>query len=89
MTSDFNIQMPVGPRNKSKGYAFIRLNQSDAMVALARSLWGKTMPTRASPTPLKIQPAEKVDIHEPRSTQRGETRETSEPNSMLSEFQFQ
>ena len=60
VTSDFDIQMPVGPRNKSKGYAFIQVEQSETMVALARCLWGRNMPMRASPIPLKIQPAQRV-----------------------------
>ena len=60
VTSDFDIQMPVGPRNKSKGYAFIQVEQSETMVALARCLWSRNMPMRASPIPLKIQPAQRV-----------------------------
>ena len=56
--SKYVLEMPKTNLSKCKGYAFVQMGNRHDLVALARELWQKCVPSRMSPRPLKIHPAE-------------------------------
>ena len=56
--SKYVLEMPTTSLSKCKGYAFVKMADPHDLMALARELWQKCVPSRESPRPLKIHPAE-------------------------------
>ncbi|CAE7642430.1 unnamed protein product [Symbiodinium sp. CCMP2592] len=60
-THDFVLEMPKTSPAKCKGYAFVQMDDSVALAALAKALWQQTVPTRKSARAFKIHPAESAE----------------------------
>ncbi|CAE7642448.1 unnamed protein product [Symbiodinium sp. CCMP2592] len=60
-TDDFVLEMPKTSPAKCKGYAFVQMDDSVALAALAKALWQQSVPTRKSARPFKIHPAESAE----------------------------
>ncbi|CAE7241363.1 unnamed protein product [Symbiodinium microadriaticum] len=56
--SDFVLEMPKTSLSKCKGYAFVQMRDPHDLIALAREIWQKCVPSRMSSRPMKIHPAE-------------------------------
>ncbi|CAE7631411.1 MRD1 [Symbiodinium microadriaticum] len=55
---EYVLEMPKTSASKCKGYAFVQMRDPEDLVALAREMWQTCVPSRMSPRPLKIHPAE-------------------------------
>ena len=49
--SKYVLEMPTTSLSKCKGYAFVKMDDPHDLMALARELWQKCVPSRVSPRP--------------------------------------
>lgn len=54
----WSMNMPVSASGRNRGYAFVTAINSATATEIVNILWKRSIPTRASERPLKLQPAE-------------------------------